>query len=117
LNPAGGALNLIFTDYAQPGDRMSLTFDGAARKITALNINTYMGAMKGRSDVADSDGSLPGGTNYAQQTFLTASAKQLVVTTTNSITRKSAGTKGGARAISEECKLQVESGAERLAAG
>jgi hypothetical protein len=28
--------------------------------------------------------SLPDGTNYAQQTVLTATAKQLVVTTTNS---------------------------------
>src|SRR5580692_7875666 len=29
LNPAGGVVNLIFTDYAQPGDRMTLTFDTA----------------------------------------------------------------------------------------
>ena len=27
LNPAGGVVNLIFANYAQPGDQMTLTFD------------------------------------------------------------------------------------------
>src|SRR5271165_6517131 len=27
LNPAGGFINLVFRDYAQPGDQMTLTFD------------------------------------------------------------------------------------------
>jgi hypothetical protein len=35
--------------------------------------------------------SLPDGANYAQQTILNASAKQLVVTTTNSNYRKLGG--------------------------
>ncbi len=35
LNPVPGAMNLVFTDYAQPGDKMTLTFDTAAKKITA----------------------------------------------------------------------------------
>jgi hypothetical protein len=42
LNPVGGAVNLVFTDYAQPGDRMTLTFDTAARKVSSVNVNTYM---------------------------------------------------------------------------
>ena len=46
LNPVPGAVNLIFTDYAQPNDKMTLTFDTATKKITALNINTYMGKEK-----------------------------------------------------------------------
>ena len=33
LNPAGGVLNLIFKDYAQPGDQMTLAFDTSAHKI------------------------------------------------------------------------------------
>ena len=40
LNPVPGAVNLVFTNYAQPGDKMSLTFDTAAKKITALSITT-----------------------------------------------------------------------------
>jgi hypothetical protein len=84
LNPAPGAVNLVFTNYAQQGDKMTLTFDTNAKKITSLKINTYMGEEK---DVVTLDvqmGSLPDGTNYAQQTVLNATAKQLVVTTTNS---------------------------------
>jgi len=84
LNPSGDALNLIFTDYAQPGDRMTLTFDTAAKKITSLSVNTYMGQAKDAVTLQVQMASLPGGINYAQQTVLNASAKQLVVTTTNS---------------------------------
>jgi hypothetical protein len=84
LNPSGGALNLIFTGYAQPGDRMTLTFDTAAKKITSLSVNTYMGQAKDAVTLQVQMASLPEGVNYAQQTILNASAKQLVVTTTNS---------------------------------
>jgi hypothetical protein len=91
LNPAGGAVNLIFTDYAQPGDRMTLTFDPATKKITSLNINTYMGQTKDAVTLQVQMASLPDGANYAQQTVLNASAKQLVVTTTNGNYQKLGG--------------------------
>jgi hypothetical protein len=84
LNPAGGIVNLIFTDYAQPGDRMTLAFDTASKKIISLSVNTYMGEAKDAVTLQVQMASLPGGPNYAQQTVLNASAKQLVVTTTNS---------------------------------
>jgi hypothetical protein len=84
FNPAGGVVNLIFTDYAQPGDRMTLTFDPASKKIVALSVNTYMGQAKDAVTLQVRMASLPDGTNYSQQTVLNASAKQLVVTTTNS---------------------------------
>ncbi len=90
LNPAGGAVNLIFTDYALPGDEMTLTFDTAARKISSLNINTYMGESKDVT-LQVQMASLPDGTNYVQQTVLNAIAKQLVVTTTNSKYQKLGG--------------------------
>lgn len=83
LNPVPGAVNLIFTDYAQPGDRMTLTFDTAAHKVRALDINTYMGQAKDVVTLKVQMDSLPDGTNYTQQSVLTATAKQLVVTTTN----------------------------------
>ena len=84
LNPVPGAVNLVFTNYAQQGDKMTLTFDTNAKKITSLNINTYMGEEKDVVTLRVQMGSLPDGTNYAQQTVLDATAKQLVVTTTNS---------------------------------
>jgi hypothetical protein len=84
LNPAGGVVNLIFTDYAQPGDRMTLAFDTASKKIVSLNVNTYMGQAKDAVTLQVQMASLPDGTNYAERTVLNATAKELVVTTTNS---------------------------------
>jgi hypothetical protein len=84
LNPVPGAVNLVFTDYAQPGDRMTVTFDTNAKKITSLDVNTYMGETKDAVTLHVQMATLPNGPNYAQQTVLNATAKELVVTTTNS---------------------------------
>jgi len=84
LNPAGAIVNLVFRDYAQPGDQMTLTFDQATKKVISLDINTYMGEAKDAVTLHVQMASLPDGTNYVQQTVLNASAKQLVVTTANS---------------------------------
>jgi len=84
VSPVAGAVNLVFTNYAQPGDKMTLTFDTTAKKITALSVNTYMGEAKDAVTLQVQMGSLPDGTNYAQQTVLNAAAKELAVTTTNS---------------------------------
>lgn len=84
LNPVSGAVNLIFNNYAQPGDKMTLTFDTATKKISALTVNTYMGQEKDKVTLQVQMGSLPDGTNYAQRTVLNAAAKELTVTTTNS---------------------------------
>jgi hypothetical protein len=84
LNPVPGAVNLIFTDYAQPNDKMTLTFNTATKKIVGLNIDTYMGKEKNVVTLQVQMSSLPDGTNYESQTVLNATAKQLVVTTTNS---------------------------------
>ncbi len=84
LNPTPGAVNLIFTDYAQPGDKMTLSFNTATKKITGLNINTNMGEEKDAITLQVQMASLPDGTSYESQTVLNATAKQLVVTTTNS---------------------------------
>lgn len=91
LNPAGGMINLIFTDYAVPGDKMTLSYDTAAKKIVSLDINTYMGDAKDAVSLKATMATLPNGPNYTQQSVLTATAKKLVVTTTNSNYRKSGG--------------------------
>jgi hypothetical protein len=84
LNPVPGAVNLVFTNYAQPGDKMTLTMDTATKKITTLSVDTYMGEDKDKVSLQVHMGSLPDGTNYPQQTVLNASEKHLTVTTTNS---------------------------------
>jgi hypothetical protein len=82
--PGAGAVNLVFNDYAQPGDKMTLTFNTAAKKIAGLNIDTYLGQEKDAVTLQVQMSALPDGTNYAWQTVLNATAKKLVVTTTNS---------------------------------
>jgi hypothetical protein len=85
FNPVpGGVANLIFNDYAQSGDKMTLTFNTAEKKITGLNIDTYLGTEKDAVTLQVQMSTLPDGTNYAWQTVLNATAKKLVVTTTNS---------------------------------
>ncbi len=84
LNPVGGLVNLIFKNYAVPGDQMTLTFDPSSKKVISLNVQTYMGQSEDAVTLQVQMSSLPDGTNYVQQTVLNATAKQLVVTTTNS---------------------------------
>ena len=84
-------INLIFTDYAVPGDKMTLTYDTAAKKIDSLNINTYMGDAKDAVTLQATMATLPNGPNYTQQSVLNATAKELVVTTTNSNYQKLSG--------------------------
>jgi hypothetical protein len=92
VNPVPpSAVNLIFSNYAQPGDQMTLTFDTAAKKVASLGINTAMGASQDPVTLQVQMAGLPDGTNYAQQTILNAVAKQLVVTTTNSNYQKLGG--------------------------
>ena len=84
-------LNLVFTDYALPGDKMAITFDPNAKKVTAVSVNTYMGASKDVVTLQVQMSSLPDGTNFTQKTVLNATAKQLVVTTINSNYQKLGG--------------------------
>ncbi len=91
VNPVPGAVNLIFKNYVQPGDQLTLTFDTAARKVSAVNVNTFMGDSQDAVTLQVQMSSLPDGTNYAQQTVLNATAKNLVVTTTNSNYQKLGG--------------------------
>jgi hypothetical protein len=91
LNPAGGLVNLIFADYAQPGDQMTLTFDPAAKRILSLSVNTYMGQTRDAVTLQVQMATLADGTSYAQQTILNATAKKLVVTTTNANYQKLGG--------------------------
>jgi hypothetical protein len=84
LNPVPGAVNLVFTDYAQPGDRMTIRFDTATKKIISLDVNTYLDEAKDAVTLHVQMATLPNGPNYAQQSVLSAKAKELVVTTSNS---------------------------------
>lgn len=83
--PVGGdAVNLVFANYAQPGDKMTIGFDTTTKKIQTINVNTYLDQPQDVVTLAVRFDTLPDGTNYAQNTVLNATAKQLQVSTTNS---------------------------------
>ena len=86
LNPNAGAnsAQIVFKDYALPGDQMTISFNPVEKKIASVNVNTYMDDPKDTVTLAVRFASLPDSTNYVQQSVLDASAKKLQVTTTNS---------------------------------
>jgi len=83
-NPSAQNVGVVFKNYAQSGDQMSLSFDTATKKVSALNVNTYLDDPKDVVTLAVKMASLPDGTNYVRQTVLDATAKHLQVTTTSS---------------------------------
>ena len=90
-NPSAQTVGLVFKNYAQTGDQMTLSFDTASKKVSGLNVNTYLDDPKDVVTLAVKMASLPDGTNYVEQTVLDATAKHLQVTTTNSNYQKIGG--------------------------
>ena len=86
LNPGGGSgvAQVVFKDYALPGDQMTISFNTEAKKIASVNVNTYLDDPKDAVSLAVEFASLPDNTNYVQKSVLDATAKKIVVTTTNS---------------------------------
>ena len=82
-NPTSGLTQIVFKEYAQPGDQMTISFNTEAKKITSVDIKTYMDDPKDVVTLAVQFSSLPDGTNFVQQTVLDATAKKLQVTTTS----------------------------------
>jgi hypothetical protein len=85
LQPSGeGIAMLVFRDYAKPGDAVTLAFDTAAKKVRGYDVNTYLDAPGDVVTLKVVFNSLPDGTNYAAQSVLDATAKQIQIRTTNS---------------------------------
>ena len=80
----GGLTALTFSDYAKAGDKLSLGFDPAAKKIRSYNVASYLEKPEDAVTLAVSFDSLPDGTNYPKETVLDAKAKQIQVKISNS---------------------------------
>jgi hypothetical protein len=79
-----GVAQILFDDYALPGDQMTISFNTAEKRITALNVDTYLDDPNDTVTLAVQFASLPDSTNYVQQSVVHATAKKLQVTTTSS---------------------------------
>jgi hypothetical protein len=89
LDKAAG--QVTFTDYAKPGDKVTLTFDVATKKIRSFAVATYLDDPKDAVTLDASFNSLPDGTNFVEKTVLNATAKEIQITTTNSGHHKAGG--------------------------
>ena len=84
ITPEGGTTSLVFNNYYQQGDKMTFAFDTAAKKISTINVNTYLDQPKDAVTLAVTFASLPDGTNYAASTDLKAESKNMEIKTANS---------------------------------
>jgi hypothetical protein len=82
--PGGGVAQLVFKNYVQPGDQMTIAFDTAAKKIQSLEVKSYVGDPKDSISMAAQFATLPNGPNYVSQSVVNAPSKDIKVTTTNS---------------------------------
>jgi hypothetical protein len=80
----GGIVNLVFRDYAKPGDTVALRFDTTSKKIQGYDVKTYLDAPEEVVALKVVFDSLPDGTNHVAQSVLDATAKQIQIRTTNS---------------------------------
>jgi len=81
LIPVSG--QLVFNDYAKPGDKVTVTFDQATKRLLSFAVATYLDAPKDTVTVNARFSSLPDGTNFLQESVLIASAKEIQITKTN----------------------------------
>jgi hypothetical protein len=79
-----GIAMFVFRDYAKPGDTVTLAFDTAARKVRSYDVNSYLDAPEDVVTLKVVFNTLPDGTNYAAQSVLVATAKQIQIRTTSS---------------------------------
>ena len=81
--PSAGKAVLAFSDYALPGDKLTLTFDTTGNKIVSVNVNTYLDKPDDTVTLAVNFTSLPEGPNYLSNSLLDVKAKKVQVKTTN----------------------------------
>lgn len=82
--PAAGEAGLTFKNYSLPGDSMTIDFAMAARRMSALSVNSYLGDPSSAVTLNVQFAQLPDGTNYPAQEVVNATAKGIVVTVNNS---------------------------------
>lgn len=86
LNPGLGAV--VFADYVKPGDKVTITFDEATKKVKSFAVATYLEKPEDTVTVNANFSSLPDGTNFMEQSVLDATGEKISIKTTNSGYRK-----------------------------
>jgi hypothetical protein len=79
----GEEASLVFHNYVQSGDQLSLTFDTAAKKLRSYDVKTYLDDPEDVVTLSVLFKSLPDGTNYMSDTVLESAGKQLQIKMVN----------------------------------
>lgn len=85
---SGGQADLVFRNYALPGDSMTIGFDTATRKIRSLNVHSYLDSPQDAITLKTEFASLSDGTNHPLRMTLNAQGKDIHVVNTNTNYRK-----------------------------
>jgi len=88
MGRAEGLSDLVFKDYALPGDSMTLGIDKATKKLRTVSVHSYLDTPQQPVTLLVEFSSLPDGTNYPLRTTLDVPAKQINVINTNTNYRK-----------------------------
>ena len=79
-----GKLRLVFQNYIQPKDTMSIDVDAKAALLSAISVATYLEKPEDAVTLAVRFGTLADATSYTAQTTLDAKAKNIRVVVENS---------------------------------
>lgn len=88
LSLGNGMGDLVFRDYALPGDSMTIVVDPATKKIRTLSVRTYLDTQQEPVTLVVDFSTLPDGTSHPSRTTLDAQGKGIRVVNTNSNYRK-----------------------------
>jgi hypothetical protein len=92
FDKTGGRVDLVFKDYALPGDSMTVDFDTASKKIRSLNVKSYLDTPQNPVTLKVDFATLPDGTSHPSNTTLEARGQDIIeVTSVNSNYRKTSG--------------------------
>lgn len=92
FDKTGGRVDLVFNDYALPGDSMTVDFDTASKKIRSLSVKSYLDTPQNPVTMKVDFATLPDGTSHPSRTTLDARGQDIVeVVSVNSNYRKAGG--------------------------
>ncbi len=85
MTPGAGVTTIAFANYYKSGDKVTIGFDTAAKKLRSYDVATYLDdPVKDVVTLTNQFASLPDGANYLQQTVIDMKAKEIQITNTNS---------------------------------
>jgi hypothetical protein len=78
-----GSASVVISDYAKPGDRLTLQLDPSNKRIRSFAVATYLDSPDDAVSLNVNFAAMPDGVSYVEQSVLNMPAKQLQIKTTN----------------------------------